>query len=161
MTQKITLSIPDRLHEKLSEWRSAFNLSKMFQDALTDAIQKKEALSKKLQEEFDMSDIVQRLQQEKNDWLKNFYKEGRTRGFGWARDAHYKDLLYVLDYSNTYDTGVGIVRHDRFKAYFEHIYESLDLTRFARQGEKDHENSFLEGWFDGVNSFWNEVKEHL
>ena len=48
MTQKITLSIPDRLHEKLNEWRSSFNLSKMFQDALSDAIKKKEAFSKKL-----------------------------------------------------------------------------------------------------------------
>ena len=161
MTQKITLSIPDRLHEKLSQWRSSFNLSKMFQEALTDAIQKKETLGKRLHEEFDMSDIVQRLQKEKNEWLKNFYKEGRTRGFGWAQDAHYTDLLYVLDYGNTYDTGIGIVRHSRFKAYFEHIYAAYDLARYVRQGGEDHEKRFLEGWFDGVNSFWNEVKEHL
>ena len=42
MTQKVTLSIPDMLHEKLNKWRESFNLSKMFQDALLDAIQKKE-----------------------------------------------------------------------------------------------------------------------
>ena len=41
MAQKITLSIPDMLHEKLTQWRSSFNFSKLFQEALTEAIQKK------------------------------------------------------------------------------------------------------------------------
>ncbi|WP_321492869.1 hypothetical protein [uncultured Desulfobacter sp.] len=161
MTQKITLSIPDRLYEKLNEWRSSFNLSKMFQDALSDAIEKKEAFSKKLCEEFDMTQIVHRLQQEKEQWLKNFYNAGRNRGFGWAQAAHYQDLLYVLDCEDTCTTEQEIVRHSRFKAYFDHIYDAHGLTRFARQGGVDHEKKFLEGWFDGVNAFWNEVREHI
>lgn len=161
MTQKITLSIPDRLYEKLNEWRSTFNLSKMFQDALSDAIEKKEAFSKRLSEEFDMTQIINRLQQEKAQWLKKFYNAGRNRGFGWAQAAHYQDLLYVLDCDDTCEAGQKIVRHSRFKAYFEHIYDVHDLTRYARQGDVDHEKKFLEGWFDGVNAFWNEVREHI
>ncbi len=159
MTQKITLSIPDRLYEKLNAWRSAFNLSKMFQDALSDAIEKKEAFSKRLCEEFDMSQIINRLQQEKAQWLNNFYNAGRNLGFGWAQAAHYQDLLYVLDCDDTCDAGHEIVRHNRFKAYFEHIYDAYDLTRYAQQGGVDHEKRFLEGWFDGVNAFWNQVRE--
>jgi len=161
MTQKITLSIPDRLYEKLNEWRSAFNLSKMFQDALSDAIEKKESFSKKFCEEFDMTQIINRLQQEKAQWLKNFYNAGRTRGFGWAQGAHYQDLLYVLEHNDTCNSGQEIVRHNRFKAYFEHIYDAHNLTRYAQQGNVDHEKKFLEGWFDGVNAFWNQVREQI
>ncbi|HKL81676.1 MAG TPA: hypothetical protein VJ879_04105 [Desulfobacter sp.] len=161
MTQKITLSIPDRLYEKLNEWRSAFNLSKIFQDALSDAIEKKESFSKKFCEEFDMTQIINRLQQEKAQWLKNFYNAGRTRGFGWAQGAHYQDLLYVLDHNDTCNFGQEIVRHNRFKAYFEHIYDAHNLTRYAQQGNVDHEKKFLEGWFDGVNAFWNQVREQI
>ena len=165
MTRKITLSIPDRLHEKLNEWRNSFNLSKMFQDALSDAIEKKEAFSKKFCEEFDMTQIIDRLQQEKEQWLKNFYTAGKKRGFGWAQAAPYQDLLYVLDCGDTcntgQDTGQNIVRHSRFKAYFEQLYDAHDLTRYIRQGGGDHEQKFLEGWFDGVNAFWNEVKEYI
>ena len=47
MAQKITLSIPDLLHEKLKEWRASFNLSKMFQEVVTDAILKKEEFQKR------------------------------------------------------------------------------------------------------------------
>lgn len=161
MTQKITLSIPDRLHEKLNEWRSSFNLSKMFQDALSDAIEKKEVLSKKLSEEFDMTQIINRLQQEKEQWLKNFYNAGRKRGFGWAQGAHYQDLLYVLDCNDTCNSGQEIVRNSRFKAYFKDLYDAYDLTRYAQKGGVDHEKKFLQGWFDGVNAFWNEVREYI
>ncbi|WP_319577498.1 hypothetical protein [uncultured Desulfobacter sp.] len=161
MTQKITLSIPDRLHEKLNEWRSSFNLSKMFQETLSDAIEKKERFSKKFCEDFDMTQIINRLQQEKAQWLKNLYNAGRKRGFGWAQGAHYQDLLYVLDHDDTYDSGQKIVRHSRFKAYFEHVYDAHNLTRYAQQGDVDHEKKFMEGWFDGVNAFWNQVREHI
>ena len=34
MAKKVTISIPDMLHEKLENWRESFNLSKMFQDAV-------------------------------------------------------------------------------------------------------------------------------
>ncbi|NDY71648.1 hypothetical protein [Desulfobacter hydrogenophilus] len=161
MTQKITLSIPDRLHEKLNEWRSSFNLSKMFQDALSDAIERKEAFSKKLCEEFDMTQIINRLHQEKEQWLKNFYNAGRNRGFGWAQGAHYQDLLYVLACNDTCNSEQEIVRHSRFKAYFADLYDAHGLTRYAQKSGVDHEKKFLQGWFDGVNAFWNEVREHI
>ena len=157
MAQKITLSIPDMLHEKLTEWRSSFNFSKMFQDTLTDAIQKKEELQKRFSEEFDMPDIVKRLRQEKQTWEKQFFKSGKQQGVKWARSAHYEDLLYVLNYKDTYE----LIGHPRFKAYFQRIYETHELGQYAVDGLVEHERKFMDGWFQGVNEFWNEVKEQL
>ena len=68
MAQKITLSIPDLLHEKLKEWRASFNLSKMFQEVVTDAILKKEEFQKRFSKDYNMSEIIKRLKQEKLIW---------------------------------------------------------------------------------------------
>jgi len=42
MTQKITISIPDELHEKMQHWKDSFNYSGLFQDAVSKEIQKRE-----------------------------------------------------------------------------------------------------------------------
>lgn len=157
MAQKITLSIPDMLHEKLTEWRSSFNFSKLFQEALTDAIQKKEALAKRFSEEFDMPEIIQRLREEKEAWENKFYRSGKRQGMAWARAAHYEDLLYVLHQEDTYD----IIGNERFKDYFEKIYEDHELGRYSGEGGVDHEQKFMDGWFKGVRTFWSEIKEQI
>ncbi|MFO7914007.1 MAG: hypothetical protein R6V15_17765, partial [Desulfotignum sp.] len=96
MAQKITLSIPDMLHERLKQWRDSFNFSKMFQDAVTDAIQKKEEFQKRVSQEFDMPEVIKRLQKEKQAWDRQFYKLGRKEGIKRGKSAHFEDLLYVL-----------------------------------------------------------------
>ncbi len=157
MTHKITLSIPDMLHEKLKEWRDSFNLSKMFQEAVTEAIQKKELFHKRFAEDFDMPEIVRRLKQEKMIWEKQFYKSGKKEGLKWARSAHYEDLLYVINFTHTYE-----LTHDsEFTAYFEQVHETHELGKYASDGAVDHELMFMDGWFYGVNEFWNQVKEQI
>ncbi len=157
MAQKITLSIPDMLHEKLTEWRSSFNFSKMFQEALTEAIQKKEALQKRFSEELDMPDIVKRLRQEKQDWDHTFWQAGKKEGTIWAKSAHYPDLLYVLHCDDTYK----LLNSDEYTPYFQEIYKANGLCNYTSQQGIDHEKQFIDGWFDGVTSFWNEVRHQI
>ncbi len=155
MTQKITLSIPDLLHEKLKEWRASFNLSKMFQEALTDAIQKKEEFQKRFSKDYNMSEIIKRLKQEKRIWEKQYYKLGKEEGLRWAKTAHYEDLLYVVEFNDTYE----LISHSRMSDYFDKIYQSNELAKLP--GSTDHEQLFLDGWSDGILEFWNHVKEKL
>jgi len=157
MAQKITLSIPDLLHEKLKEWRDSFNFSKMFQEAVTDAIQKKEEFQKRFSEDFDMPDIINRLKQEKLIWEKNFYKSGKSEGHKWARSAHFEDLLYVLNLPDTYQ----LIEDPKYQGYFEEIYDAYELANFSIDGAVAHEKRFVDGWFAGVNEFWNQVKEQI
>lgn len=157
MSQKITLSIPDLLHEKLEEWRASFNLSKMFQEALTDAIRKKEEFQKRFAEDFDISDVIKRLKQEKFDWEKNFYTKGKQEGVKWAKTAHYKDLLYVLGIKDTYQ----LISDPVLNSYFEKLYSSSDLEMYAHCDLVEHEEQFMKGWLDGVYDLWDQVKEKL
>jgi hypothetical protein len=157
MTQKITLSIPDLLHEKLEEWRTSFNFSKMFQEAVTDAIRRKEDFQKRFSEEFDVSDIIKRLRQEKLNWEKQYYKKGKTEGLRWAKTAHFKNLLYVLQFEGTYQ----LISDPKMNQYFEKIYKSTDLAAYSKSESVDHERMFMDGWFKGVVEFWNQVKEKI
>ncbi len=157
MAQKITLSIPDLLHEKLKEWRNSFNFSKMFQEAVTDAIQKKEDFQKRFSEDFDMSEIIKRLQQEKMIWEKQFFKSGKNEGLKWARSAHYEDLLYVINFEDTYK----LTNDARFKPYFEEVHTTNELGKYASDAAVDHEVMFMDGWFLGVNEFWSQIKEQI
>lgn len=157
MAQKITLSIPDLLHEKLDEWRTSFNFSKMFQEALTDAIQRKEEFQKRFSDDFDISEIVNRLKQEKLVWEKQYYKKGKAEGFRWAKAAHYKNLLYVLQFEGTYE----LISDPEMNQYFEQIYQSTDLATYSKSESVDHEQRFMDGWFKGVLEFWNQVKEKI
>ncbi len=157
MTQKITLSIPDLLHEKLKEWRNSFNFSKMFQDALTDAIQRKEAFQKRFSEEFDMPEIIKRLKHEKLVWEKKYYQLGKEAALQWSKTAHYEDLLYVVQFDGTYQ----IISDPRMNQYFEQVYKTSDLVKYKNSDVVDHEKMFIDGWFKGVAEFWNQIKEKI
>lgn len=155
MAQKITLSVPDLLHEKLKEWRDSFNLSKMFQEALTEAIQKKEEFQKRFSKEYNMSEIIKRLKQEKLIWEKQYYKLGKEEGLRWARTAHYEELLYVLEQNDTY----SLISSSKMSDYFDKLYQTHELEKLS--GSVDHEQMFIDGWSDGIVEFWNHVKEKL
>ena len=157
MAQKITLSIPDMLYERLTQWRDSFNFSKMFQDAVTDAIQKKEEFQKRFSQEFDMPEVIKRLQQEKQAWIKQFYRLGRKEGIKWGKSAHFEDLLYVLHVQDTYE----LVQHTKYSSYFTSILSSYGVEKFTIDGKKDHKKMFLDGWMNGVKELWNQVKEVL
>lgn len=157
MVQKITLSIPDLLHEKLKEWRNSFNFSKMFQEALTEAIQKKEDFQKRFSEDFEMPEIIKRLQHEKVLWEKQFFKSGKKEGMKWARSAHYEDLLHVVNMNDTYK----LTEDPKMKAYFEEVYDTYALAKNTIEGSIDHQLLFIDGWLTGVNGLWNQVKEKI
>ncbi len=149
MSQKITLSIPDLLYEKLADWRSSFNLSRLFQDALTEAIQKKEEFQKRVAEDFDMADIINRLKLEKQSWEKKYFHLGWTEGLRWARLAHYTELLHVLNCENTYQLAVDA----EMKDYFNRNCPSPDQPNGL--------SIFMDGWYKGVLEFWNHIKEKI
>ncbi len=157
MTRKITLSIPDMLHEKMEEWRKSFNLSKMFQDALSDAIHKKEAFQKRLQEDHDMVDIIERLRYEKMQSEGNYSENGRLEGIEWAKNAHYDDLMYVLDFTPV----TGIISDPRMEMYFSTITGKDPLMDVSPEGINKHARLFIEGWHRGVIELWNEIKEKI
>ncbi|MCG8642417.1 MAG: hypothetical protein MI862_22010 [Desulfobacterales bacterium] len=161
MTQKITLSIPDMLHERLTEWRSSFNFSKLFQDALTEAIEKKENFQNRLSNDMDMGEIIKRLRREKLTWGKKHFEIGKKEALGWARTAKYEALLYVTSFERYYD----IIFDPQMIHYFKQAYQTAGLVPYPEAGPAeqlpDHDKKFIDGWFNGLHEFWDQVKDKI
>lgn len=66
MARKITISVPDDLYERMTPWKSSLNFSKVFQNAISGMIQKKEALTSKIRKDVDLASVVDRLKKEKS-----------------------------------------------------------------------------------------------
>ncbi|MBF0377908.1 MAG: hypothetical protein HQK72_10555 [Desulfamplus sp.] len=157
MTRKITLSIPDMLYEKMEEWRQSFNFSKMFQDALAEAIHKKEEFQRRLQEDHDMAAIIDRLKNEKKQAEVNYSENGHAKGLQWAKNAHYNDLIYALGLSSALE----MAKDDTLGSYFNNLLSSEELVEKKTDGIGKYGRLFLDGWRRGVRDFWNEIKEKI
>lgn len=157
MAKKVTISIPDMLHEKLEKWRESFNLSKMFQDAVVEAIQRKEEFQKRIREDLDLGQIIERLRREKMQSEKNSLEDGKNDGILWAKTAHYDDLQYALHWSDPENAAKDPVLGDYFTA-------NPTLTRLLQNSTYSNTKyaiSYLSGWKQGVLQFWEEIREKL
>ncbi len=157
MTKKVTVSIPDMLHEKMEKWRESFNLSKMFQEAVTEAIQRKEELQRRIREDLDLNQIVERLRTEKMQSEGNYFETGKADGARWARAAHYEDLLYACSWED-----FATATRDRVLGdYFAEKVARNRLMEVTPEGVNQHLRVYLEGWKSGIGQFWNEVRDKL
>ncbi|MFO7752824.1 MAG: hypothetical protein R6V41_06875 [Desulfobacteraceae bacterium] len=159
MTRKVTLSIPDFLYEELKKWRPTLNLSGMFQETVAEAIQKKEEFQKRFQQDFDMPEIIKRLQQEKMESEKNYFDTGKAEGLKWAKTAHYEDLIKAVQHTNPKD----LFHTPEMNEYFNKIFKSDKLMKFSYNQDRlgPYAKLFLEGWSKGILDFYNEIKEKL
>lgn len=157
MARKITLTVPDRLYEKIDEWRTNFNLSRIFQDAVADAIRRKEEFQKRLDTENSLAEIVKRLRKEKTDFENRAFHEAEEAGRRWAAKAPYEDLLTAV---HTAEEEVETVPGLR-----EQIAVTLDqLSRLPAEVSSSFENlhqAVVRGWKHGVTAFWNIIQDRI
>lgn len=157
MAKKVTISIPDMLHEKLEKWRESFNLSKMFQDAVSEAIQKKEEFQKRIQEDLDLGQTIERLRKEKMQSEGNYFESGKNDGIQWAKTSHYDDLQYALNWNDPENATKDKILGD----YFCHIHDSNRLFNSNIHSNPEYFFNYLRGWKEGIELFWEEVREKL
>ena len=161
MSKKITVSVPDDLHLKMNEWRESFNFSKIFQKAVSTMIQSKEEFQKRLRSNIDMAAIAERLRREKLASQTESSELGKKEGVKWARSAHYKELQYALRWLPEKNPR----RNEVIGGYFIDLFaENQELQRRASEGNLESSEfvrNFLSGWKEGVDAFWNEIKDKL
>lgn len=157
MTKKITISVPDDLHEKMEKWKASFNFSGIFQEAVRERINRKEAFKQRLKEEFDMEAAIERLRSEKAEVEQDFFNQGKNDGLEWAKNAHYEEIRGALEW----DPGTQTLPDDEGlrEEINTWIEEDPDLDFEYRSGEMTNETfEWAKGWVEGVKEFWDEVK---
>jgi metal-responsive CopG/Arc/MetJ family transcriptional regulator len=157
MAKKVTISIPDMLHEKLEKWRESFNLSKMFQEAVSEAIQRKEDFQKRIREDLDLGQIIDRLRREKLQSEGNYLETGKKDGILWAKSAHYDHLRYALAWSD-FDSAT---RDSILGPYFSEVFAANRLGGDDTYSRSEYLKNYICGWKQGIEFFWHEIKERL
>jgi len=160
MTKKIILSVPDDLAEKMEKWNDAFDFSRIFQDAMSEAIQKKES--------FQIRDVVARLKKEMGELEGNYYEKGKTDGLEWVKAANIEKLQYALNYVPMDHRDEVIIAYDptRDEAlgdYFGDVMRADDRmgfveTTFSNSVPNECFRAWERGWSDAVHEFWEEIK---
>jgi predicted CopG family antitoxin len=162
MARKITISVPDELYEKMKSWKSHLNFSRVFQHAVSGMIQKKEELTSRIRSEIDLSSIIARLRKEKIDYEFNITEWGRKDAVEWCKTANYRELQYALSWVPRQDPD----RDAQLGDYFSHRFAEYK-KRLTSTGQKAHDwlnvfsDKYIKGWKEGVESFWDEVKDKL
>jgi hypothetical protein len=163
MAKKITLTVNETLFGKIDQWRSSFNLSKLFQDAVSEAIKAKEEFHRMLSGKEDIPQIVERLKAEKRGLLETARRDGETDGGTWAGKAHYVDLISVLPLIDGSRTGPGVSETaSSAENQCVEVWERKHRSTGAVSVELDDaKRVYREGWRAGVTGLWELVKDQL
>jgi len=153
MAKKITLTVNESLFRQIDAWRSSFNLSRLFQDAVSEAIKRKEEFQRLLSGNTDIPRIVERLRNEKQGVLEKAGAAGKADGSAWAGRAHYEELVTV----------VGAIpaptdAEDRSAQAWE---SHAGLAKLEDKAAETALAAYRAGWRTGVIGLWNLVKDQL
>jgi hypothetical protein len=163
MAKKITLTVNESLFSKIDQWRSSFNLSKLFQDAVSEAIKAKEEFHRMMSGSEDIPRIVERLKAEKRSWLDKAQCAGETDGSTWAGKAHYKELVTVLAQldalkASSPDTGTP---PEAEELCVEAWIKRENVPDADSSGHSGTALAYRTGWRTGVRGLWDMVKDQL
>ncbi len=157
MARKITLTVPDALYQKIDEWRSGFNMSRIFQDAVSEAICRKEEFQQRISEDKGLNDIIKRLKQEKSGWERKIFLKAEEAGQLWASRAHYEDLLTAVSASPD-----QILAIPHLEVQLQATLDQLQQFPSLMAGGIDaFKKTVLTGWKKGVDDFWSVVRDKI
>jgi predicted CopG family antitoxin len=164
MAKKITISVPDELHEKMQEWKKSLNFSRIFQEAVSDLIQKKEDFNRRLKEDPKMSEIIERLRKEKQESETEWFDQGKQDGTDWAKSSHYSEIKEALDFEfeNGWPNSKAVGEHlEHLRNDTEPEDEYYQLFGDNRWELSESGLKYLEGFKKGILEFWDEIKNKL
>jgi len=165
MAKRTTISIPDELYEKMNKWRDHINFSKEFRNHVSNLIEARESFLLKTKGNKKMANTIARLKAEKVESLGDYRQIGRDYGYDWAEEADYVQLRAILDWEpNTNDDLPQGEARDELREYFHSIYqedENLDRDDWWYGRNNFLNEQFILGWKEGVDAFWDKVKDHL
>ncbi len=165
MSKKITISVPDGLHEKMDKLRDSLNFSQVFQKAISELIQKKDDLKRRIKQDTDINEIVKRLKNEKAESEGGYFDKGKNNGLIWAKAAHYEELKFAL----IWDPQKGLPDNQNnegelLKTYFANTIKKdglMELDPKAKAGANDYVLTYFKGWKEGVQGFWDEIEDKI
>lgn len=150
MVQRVNVSIPDVLFERLQKHKENMNVSQICQNALTEAIKMEEI--KELNAP-NRKDRIAKLKKQKEASDNTSRKQGFDAGVETANeDTTSYDFFMFIE-----KTSKSQLNEDLSEV---HDYLEEDINNL-RNDPTFNENMYVKGWIEGVMSIWEDLKNEM
>lgn len=189
MSQRINISIPASLFDRLQSFKFQINVSKLCQEAIEKEITKKEEFQKRINTVPEKDEIIERLKKEKMIRKKKVEELGWKDGIEWAKIAHYEDIqeaLNIFPYTEL-NSELMIHIHDylmtkakideieyakddpdnpppppgKSNYIFVYIQTMLPEFKFTPPHDSSMDFYYYMNFFDGVSEFWDSIEDKI
>lgn len=155
MSRRVTITIPDGLHDRLQVVKGSFSVSGVCQGALESAISYAEIDLKEIP---GMEKLVERLRSQKESEADQWRKDGAEQGRQDAVDLDLADFRLLAEARVQQSWGEEIVLTQDF--YNSEMCSNIRES-FYHFDEKPDEEPYMEGWVEGALEVWDEVKDQV
>jgi hypothetical protein len=174
MTQRITITIPDSLHDRLQAVKDRINVSGICQEAIMHAVGIEEI---KGQDVPETEKLLARLQKEKEKYEVGWREQGLKDGREDAHKLHYVEFLELdrvlqeiwknnpgIDEQKqtNYDALTGLTYGYKLNYFWSESHPVL-FERLEAFGKETgfNEGIYKKGWKEGVFSVWISLKDKI
>lgn len=171
MSERINISIPDDLYERLSHVKDKLNVSKLCQEAIKHAVRVEEVRAKAMA---DIESLVERLKEEELQYGKKYIDEGFECGVKDAFGLSLDDLLHVA-FNKEMESDLDETPFLPSSETTNTLEEFEDRVNGVMEGERNMTTDttpgigwmlnptryFICGWQNGVNHICEKVKGDL
>jgi predicted transcriptional regulator len=137
VAERITVTIPNELHQRLQAVKEKLNVSRLCQEAIERAITIEEIKMKEIPVK---EKVIERLRLEKSQSDQEWEEIGFTDGVEDAEDLSYSDFKMLENNEISEETREWI-QEKRLNTY-----------------DNPNTEVYIEGWIKGASRFWDEIK---
>lgn len=141
VAERITITIPDGLHQRLQVVKDKLNVSGLCRQAIEQAVAIEEIKMKDIPVK---QKVVERLRLEKEVANREWKETGFTDGMKDAEELSYEDFRALEATSEVPKETRDWVIEEHFRYY-----------------DNPDEDLYFKGWIEGALHFWNEIKDEL
>jgi len=164
MVQRLNISIPDGLGERLEKHKDKMNVSRICQEALTMAIKMEEL---KAMTDDERAQMIERLKNEKEQALAEDGQAGKEQGIKDAKNGmdyrtfkvvqRVSELIQGHDYQ--FINAKDVVPEDVLEVWFQGDEDEVALEGLEDSGVDV--DVYLRGWLNGVMEVWDQVEDQI
>jgi hypothetical protein len=159
MASELTITISNELARQLEPWRDRMNISQVCAAAILREITRVSAGHSS--EAGNYADTIERLRTQSAELYAREHEAGRRDGTTYARsEATFEEFLKCEEIASTFKAlrEHPTLDHRKFKLPRE---GELRLAQLKRDGQLADEDSYREGWIEGMMVVWDAIKGKL
>jgi hypothetical protein len=166
--KRVSFIIPEEDHKNLKL------ISVKTGETMTDFIlhcirERHKQLEEEEKKDNEMAQIIERLRKERIETVGDYRQKGYEAGVLWAKKAHYDGFQAFLEWDSKKDPVpideelfflASDIEEAMDKDEDEH-YINMNFSDLKNKVKNEFNDEYIAGLVEGVNDFWNKVKDKI